>query len=80
MRRIALVLSLVSAASLVGCGGSAAAGGGAPSAKAQATAEVNAARAEAEAQEQKLSQLRQEKADLEAQIEGKSAPAAPAAQ
>lgn len=79
MRRIALVLSLVSAVSLVGCGGSAAGGAAAPK-KGAITAEVNAARAEAEAQEQKLSQLRQEKAELEAQIEGKSAPAAPAAQ
>lgn len=78
MRRIAIVVSLISAVSFVGCGGSAATS--ASPKKGAVTAEVNAARAEAEAQEQKLSQLRQEKAELEAQIEGKSAPAAPAAQ
>ena len=75
MRRLLASLALLSVVSLTGCAGGAASSGANGEAKSSPTAQVNAARAEAEAQEHKLSDLRQEKADLEAQLEGKSAPA-----
>lgn len=80
MRRLLASLAVLSVVSLTACGGGAASSGvSGGSTKANPTAEVNAARAEAEAQERKLADLRQQKADLEAQLEGKSAPAAAAA-
>jgi hypothetical protein len=75
MRRLLASLALLSVVSLTGCAGGAASSGANGEVKSSPTAQVNAARAEAEAQERKLSDLRQEKADLEAQLEGKSAPA-----
>jgi hypothetical protein len=75
MRRLLASLAVLSVVSLTGCAGGAASSGANGEAKSSPTAQVNAARAEAEAQEHKLSDLRQEKADLEAQLEGKSAPA-----
>ena len=77
MRRLLASLAVLSVVSLTACGGGAASSGvnGGGSSKANPTAEVNGARAEAEAQERKLSELRQEKSDLEAQLEGKAAPA-----
>ncbi len=73
MQRFAIVLLSIAFVGLVGCGGGAASSG--MSLKAGPSAEVQAARAEAEAQERKLSELRQEKAELEAQLEGATAPA-----
>ncbi len=76
MRRLLASLAILSVVSLTACGGGAASSGvSGGSTKANPTAEVNAARAEAESQERKLADLRQEKADLEAQLEGKAAPA-----
>jgi len=76
MRRLLASLAVLSVVSLTACGGGAASSGvNGGSTKANPTAEVNAARAEAEAQERKLADLRQEKADLEAQLEGKAVPA-----
>lgn len=80
MRRLLASLAVFSVVSLTACGGGASSSGvNGGSSKASPTAEVNAARAEAEAQEHKLADLRQEKADLEAQLEGKAAPAPAAA-
>jgi hypothetical protein len=76
MRRLLASLAVISVVSLTACGGGAASSGvNGGSSKSNPTAEVNSARAEAEAQERKLSDLRQQKADLEAQLEGKAAPA-----
>jgi len=77
MRRLLAISAVLSVVTLTGCAGGAASSGANGETKSSPTAQVNAARAEAEAQEHKLSDLRQEKADLEAQLEGKSAPSAP---
>lgn len=77
MRKLLATISVLSVISLTACGGGAASSGvSGGAAKPTPSAEIDAARAEAEAQEKKLSELRQEKAELEAQLEGKSAPAA----
>ncbi len=80
MRKLLATLSVLSIVSLTACGGGAASsgvgGGSSAPRKADKNAEVDAARAEAEAQEKRLSELRAEKAELEALLEGKAAPAA----
>jgi hypothetical protein len=80
MRHLLATVAILSIVSLTACGGGAASsgvgGGAAGSSKPNPSAEVDAARADAETQEKTLSGLRQEKSDLEAQLEGNSAPAA----
>ena len=78
MRRLALVtlcLSFVGSAVLTGCAGSKPSEGSTQAPvkkKAELEAEVLKARQEAEAQEKKLTQLREEKAQLEADLERKN--------
>ena len=85
MRRLALVtlcLSFVGSAVLTGCAGSKPSEGSTQAPvkkKAELEAEVLKARQEAEAQEKKLTQLREEKAQLEADLERKNNPQKPAA-
>ena len=79
MRRLLASFSVLTFVALSACGGGAASSGSRGASKPSPTEEVNNARAEAEAQEHKLSELRQDKADLEAQLEGKAAPAPAAA-
>jgi hypothetical protein len=80
MRRLALVtlcLSLVGSAVLTGCAGSKPSEGGTKTPvkkSAELEAEVLKSRQEAEAQEKKLTQLREEKAQLEADLERKNNP------
>jgi len=85
MRRLALVtlcLSFVGSAVLTGCAGSKPSSEGTTQApvkkKAELEAEVLKARQEAETQEKKLTQLREEKAQLEADLERKNNPQKPA--
>lgn len=91
MRRLALAtlcLSLAGSVVLTGCAGSKPEGsegssGGPVKKKAELEAEVLKSRQEAEAQEKRLTALREEKAQLEAELERKNnptftAPAAPA--